>query len=515
MTTSSYDCIVIGAGHNGLTTAATLAKRGRKVLVLERASVVGGIAAGEEFHPGYRTAGLLHDTTGIRQSVVRSLELKKFGLEFAEEDLAVFSPKTMGEGLLLKYNADTAGEEMSRHSYSDVRKYQEYRAFFKRISPFIRKVFDDFPPDVYAMNFYGLWDLMKKAVTLRLLGKNDMMEMLRIGPMCVADFLNEWFDSQLLKATLAGPAVYGSYTGPWSPSTNANLILYEAMPKLPLRGGPQALIDALQKACAASGVEIRTNAEVKEILLTNGKVTGVELTAGDILASTTVAASCDPKQTFLKLITSSVLPTQLEQRMLNYRCRGTTAKVNLALDKKLEFSCRPGLFPEFIRISETLDDLEKSFDAVKYGAFSEVPALDISVPSANARGFAPEGHSSVSILVNFASYDLREGWNEKQAEHMYQNVMNVLDKYAPGIRGHVVGHQVHTPVDLEKRYGLTNGQIYHGEHAADQVLMRPTPECSKYKTPFDGLFLSGSGSHPGGGITCAPGALAAETILNG
>jgi phytoene dehydrogenase-like protein len=509
----SYDVIVIGAGHNGLTTAALLGKRGRKVLVLERREQVGGLATGEEFHPGYRTAGVLHDTNRVRSWVVEELGLGRHGLEFRPDPPPVFLPERDGEGIVLDRDPEKAAAELSRRSEKDAGRYRDYLAFLQRISPTIRRLSDRQPPDFFDPGFGDLFGLGRAALSLRLLGKRDMMEVLRITPMCIADWLNEWFASDLLKAGLAGSALDGCFAGPWSPGTAANFLWMESTVAEPIAGGPPALIDALKKAAVANGVEIRCGVAVERIDLDEGKVSGVTLRDGERLEAKKVAASCDPRHLFLDLLPSSALSMTLERNISTFRARGTTAKVNLALTGYPEFTCRPDLKAEKIRIGETIDDLERAFDPVKYRQFSGHPALDVLVPTVEKPELAPAGHHVFSILVHCAPYDLEGSWNEASRGELYRTVVEKLTKYAPGIGEAIVGHQVLSPLDLEATYGVSGGHLFHGEHATDQLVVRPTPECTGYRTPYDGLFLCGSGSHPGGGITCAPGALAARTIL--
>ncbi len=511
----SYDVIVIGAGHNGLTTAALLGKRGRKVLVLERREQVGGLAAGEEFHPGYRTAGVLHDTNRVRRWVAEELGLGRHGLEFRPDPPPVFLPERDGEGIVLDRDPEKAAAELSRRSEKDAGRYHDYLAFLQRISPTIRRLSDRQPPDFFDPGFGDLFGLGRAALSLRLLGKRDMMEVLRITPMCIADWLNEWFTSDLLKAGLAGSALDGCFAGPWSPGTTANFLWMESTVAEPIAGGPPALIDALKKAAVANGVEIRCGAAVERIDLDERKVLGVTIRGDERLEAQKVAASCDPRHLFLDLLPSWALSATLERNISTFRVRGTTAKVNLALTGYPEFSCRPDLKAERIRIGETIDDLERAFDPVKYRQFSRRPSLDILVPTIETPELAPAGHHVLSILVHCAPYELEGSWNETSKDELYRAAVDRLAEYAPGIGEAIVGHQVLSPFDLESIYGVSGGHLFHGEHATDQLVVRPTPECTGYRTPYEGLFLCGSGSHPGGGITCAPGALAAKRILKG
>jgi phytoene dehydrogenase-like protein len=370
-----------------------------------------------------------------------------------------------------------------------------------------------FSPDFFDPDAGDLFSFGKTALSLRLLGKKDMMEVLRITPMCVADWLNEWFENDLLKAGLAAPGLEGCFAGPWSSGTVTNLLWMESTVAQSIAGGPAALVEALEKAALANGVEIRCGAAVEAIDLDDGTVSGVTLSGGERLEAKKLAASCDPRHLFLDLLSSSALSITLDRNISTFRARGTTAKVNLALSGPPQFSCRPDLKAERIRIGETIDDLERAFDPVKYRRFADNPALDILVPTIERPELAPKGHHVLSILVQCAPYDLESSWDEPSTDALYRTVVERLAEYAQGIGDAIVGHQVLTPLDLETTYGVSSGHLFHGEHATDQLAVRPTPECAGYRTPFDGLFLCGSGSHPGGGITCAPGALAARTIL--
>lgn len=510
---SRYDVIVIGAGHNGLTAAAMLAKRGRKVLVLEQRDRVGGLASREEFHPGYRTAGVLHDTTAVRSWVIDELELRKFGLETLRQPAPVYIPERDGAGYLHWRDPGRAKEEISTRSATDAEQYHRYRSFIKRITPAVRRIFDDFPPDTQSTQLSDLWALGKKALSVRFLGKADMMELLRIAPMCVADWVSEWFDTEIVRAAVAGPAALNGYTGPWSPGTNLNLILTETLSQPGIKGGPAALIDALERAAAAGGVEIRTGVRVARIDLDEGAVSGVTLANGENLEANQVAASCDPKSLFLRLVSPHLLTLEFERNVTLYRARGTVAKIDLALSGFPELAGRPELQPTFMRTGTTIDDLERSFDPVKYRDFALEPMLDIHVPSLENPELAPSGHHVFTIQAHWVPYELEGGWTDDAKERLLESVLDTLAAYLPDLRRHVVAASVQSPYDIERIYGTTGGHLLHGEHATDQLILRPTPECARYTTPFRGLFLCGSGSHPGGGITCAPGALATRAML--
>lgn len=508
----TYDIIVIGGGHNGLTAALTLAKKNKKVLVLEKRPILGGIAAGEEFYPGYRTTGLLHDTTGVRAQVVKELNLEKFGLKTNKSRATVSILSKDGKCLQLSSDVNAACAAIAKFSQKDADAYKEYRAFIEAITPFVKNLLDELPPDLSIIGGKQLWALAKKGLALKKLGKKTMMEFLKVAPMSVADFLNEKFETNFIKAGIAGPAIYGSYTGPWSSYTTLNLLMWECTANEHVMGGPQALITALEKAAKDAGVEIRTHAEIDKITLDgNRKVSGVKLVNGEEIAARVVTSSCTPHNTFYELLMPAHISYSLEHAIKHYRSRGTTAKVNLAVSKLVNLNGVNGV--EFARTGNSFDEMERAFDPVKYRKFSDEPVLDIHIPSVEDTALAPTGHAVVSILFHFAPHHFDGGWSEKTKERLLNSVIKTLTQYVPDIASSIVASEILSPVDLEKRYSLTNGHIFHGEHAVDQLITRPVPSCARYATPIDGLYLCGSGSHPGGGITCMPGYLGAKMIL--
>ncbi|MGD9119436.1 MAG: NAD(P)/FAD-dependent oxidoreductase [Desulfobacterales bacterium] len=511
-TNNAYDVIVIGAGHNGLTTAALLAKQGRKVLVIERRNTIGGLAAGEEFHPGYHTSGVLHDSSQVRAQVVKGLDLKAHGLEIISGRPSVLALDPDDQGILLGSKERRTAKEINYYSPDDARQYRQYRKFIRHVAGVVNRIFDRLPPATDSANGRTLWDLFKTGFALRRLGKSAMLDLMRIAPMCVADWLNEWFDNNRLKAALAGTGLSGNFAGPWSPGSAFNLLVWECAAKNSLKGGPCSLIASLEKAVLSQGGEIRIAAEANEIRVDEGQIKGVVLKDGELIEAAIVAASCDPRHTFLDLVPGNQIKNWQEHRMQHIRGTGTTAKVNLALNSLLEFSGRAGEKIAFARTGHHLDHIEKAFDACKYGRFSTDPILDIHIPTLTDPDLAPAGHSVVSILVHFVPYRAQTRWDQGQKDKLGDTVVNTVQQYAPGLTDAIVARQVLSPVDLEQRYGLVQGHILHGEHALDQLILRPTPECARFHTPIKGLYLCGSGSHPGGGITCGPGALAASVI---
>jgi phytoene dehydrogenase-like protein len=510
----SYDVIVIGAGHNGLTAAALLAKHGRRVLLLERRDVLGGLAAGEEFHPGYRTAGMLHDGGGVRRWVVDALGLAGHGLRRHAEAPPVLVPERRGRGLLLWRDPQKTGAELESAWPGDAAGYRDYRAFLTRLAPVIRRLTERVPPRLFEPGLADYLALGRAGLALRRLGHRDMMEVMRIAPMPLADWLAERFASPLLQAALAAPALHHMFTGPRSPGTVANLLLAECTDDGPVAGGAAALAAALEAAARAQGVAIRGGATVSRLIGEDGRVRGVRLADGEEIVASVVAAACDPRHLFLDLLPPAMVPRDLERSITSFRARGTAARIHLALSTYPDFASRPGQQPAVARVADGLDDLERAFDAVKYRRFSPRPVLEIVAPTVESPELAPPGHHVWSILVHFVPHTLDGGWNAQRKAELYRAVIDRLAEVAPDIEAAVVGHEVLTPADLEERYAVSGGHLHHGEHALDQLVVRPTAECARYDTPLAGLFLCGSGAHPGGGLTCAPGALAARAILD-
>lgn len=511
MMKKDYDIIVIGGGHNGLTAATLLAMKQKKVLLVEKRELLGGIAASEEFAPGYKTPGLLHDTSNVRQKVVRELKLENFGLKVEPSRAPVAFLGKNKEVLKLSSDLELATTDIAKFSKKDALAYREYRAFIEKIKPFVTKLMDEAPPELANLGMQQIWALAKKGIALKKLGKKTMLEFLKVAPMSVADFLNEKFETDFIKAGIAAPAVYGSYTGPWSSYTTLNLLLYECAANVNIEGGPQALISALKKAAEASGVDIKADTTVERVLLDNNQIVeGIQLQSGETIHAPIVASSCTPRRTFYEFLLPNQLDYNLENGIKNYRSRGTTAKVNIALDKPIKLNGVSDL--EFVRTGNSFDEMERAFDSVKYREFSKEPVLDIRLSSHDETS-APKGHCVASVLVHFAPHHFDEGWSEKTKKDLFNAIIKTLQLYCPDISSYIKASEVMSPLDLVKRYGLTFGHIYHGEHAIDQLITRPIPSCANYKTPISGLYLCGSGSHPGGGITCMPGYLGAKAIL--
>jgi phytoene dehydrogenase-like protein len=504
----SVDCVILGATHNGLAAAATLAAGGRSVLVLEAREVAGGLAAGEEFHPGYRHSGVLHDSDTFLAELVEPLALTDRGLALRAAP-RLLAPRQHAPGLIL----DAAGGTLERISPADARAWPEWRRFMEKVRPFVRQQMLESAPSVDRSAKLG--PLARRALGLRRLGGREMLELLRVAPTSVDDWLSEWFETPLLRAALAAPGLLGTWMTPRSPGSTAGLLVRECLADREVAGGPAALTRALLSACEGWRVRVRTGAKVARIRLEGDTVRGVVLEDGEAISARVVLSALDARRTFLELIDPLQLPEKLEDIARNVRCRGITAKVHLALSAPLEFPDYPGQRFERVRIAEHPDDLERAHDAVKYRRMADSPLpLDVRVPSVSDPSLAPAGHHVVSILARGAPHNLEGGWTEEARGALGAKVLDSLSRYVPDLRDRLEGMEVLTPVDIEARYGLSGGHLYQAEHALDQLwIARPAFGLSRHVTPIKGLLLCGAATHPGGGITCGPGVLSARAAL--
>ena len=520
------DTVIIGAGHNALVTAFYLAKAGRKPIVLERRHVVGGAATSEEFAPGYRSATLAHTLGPLRPSIVRDMQLERRGVTFVHPDPRLVAMAPDGRALVFSTDPGRTAEAIRPFSAKDATRYPEFCATFSRIGGFLSDLLAMTPPSIDAPSAGSVWELLKAGRKFRALGKRESFALLRWGPMAVADLVAEWFETDLLQASVAARAIHGTAMGPWSAGTGAILLLGAAIDPAPggssvsAVGGPGAVTRAMAEAAREAGADIRTGADVVAILVKDGAVTGVALADGSEIAASTVISGADPRHTFLRLVDPVELEPDFRTRMRNYRCPGTVAKLNFALRGLPAFRGVSGDAAAALRgrvhIAPGIDYLERAFDASKYGQTSPAPYLDIAFPSLLDSSMAPSGRHVMSVHMQYAPFTLRTGSWEGRADALAELVMQALEDYAPGITALVEHRQVITPLDLERVYGLTGGHIHHGELALDQLFtMRPTLGWADYRSPLLGLYLCGSGSHPGNGLTGASGQNAAREILKG
>jgi len=522
--------VLIGGGHNALVAAYYLAKGGFKPVVLERRSMIGGGAITEEFHPGFKASTLAHTMGPLRADIAREMQLERFNLQIFRPDPRVFAPAPDGRGLLFYDDpAKTAGA-ISHLSAKDGAKYAEFAKNLEKVAGVFTQIAAITPPGIDKPSPEDLWNLLITGRDVRRLGKTGMLDLLRWGPMAAADFVAEFFETELLRAVIAARGIFGANLGPWSAGSTAVLLLRAAADPHPVgsaafpRGGLGEFSRALAEAAKKAGAEIRTDAEVAQIRTKSGAVSGVVLANGEEIACEAVVSGVDPKRTFFQLLEPAILDPVFAIRMKNFRARGNVAKVHLALGDLPTFpslanAVGPDGFHEAlsgrIHIGHEIDYLEKAFDATKYGAISTAPYLDVTIPTLLDPSLAPTGKHVLSVYFQFAPYQLKEGnWNERRGE-LVNTVIKTLGVYSPNLANLVEAAHVITPVDLEETYGYTGGHIFHGELALDQIFtMRPVLDWARYRAPVQGLFLCGNGTHPGNGLTGACGANAVKEIIH-
>ena len=512
--------VIVGGGHNGLAAAFYLAKAGHDVTVLERRGVVGGCAATDEFTPGFR-APLANAIGPLRASVVRDMGLVG-RVQFLRPDPRLIALAPDGHALVFYNDVARTADAIRPISAADAGKYPEFAATLQRLGGFLSGLLEMTPPSIDAPSAGEMWELLKAGKRFRGLGRKDGFRLLRWGPMAAADLVAEWFQTDLLQGAVATRGVFGTAQGPWSAGSGAVLLLNAAVDPAPggssvtVKGGPGALSSAMADAARDAGVKIRTHAPVARVAVQDGRVRGVVLEDGSEIAATAVVSNADPRHTFLHLVDPIDLDPGFLAKVRNYRTRGTVAKIHLAL----------GGLPAFrgagnaadlhgrIVIAPGIDYLERAFDASKYGEIPQEPYLEVTIPTLADPSLAPAGKHVLSVHAQFVPYQLSGEMTLHDARlALAARVIEILERHAPGIGAHVEATQVLLPIDLEETYGISGGQIYHGEPALDQLFtMRPLLGWAQYRTPIDGLFLCGCGTHPGGGITAASGENAAKQI---
>lgn len=518
-----YDVIVIGAGHNGLTHAAYLAKAGKQVLVLERRHVIGGAAVTEEIYPGFKYSVCSYVVSLLRPEVIRELELARHGLEVIPLD-CTFAPLPDGNYLARWSDHAQTRRELMRHSLTDAEAYDQFGKLMHQMAMAVKPLLSMVPPDLTSLHPRELFKLLGLGRHFRKLGAHLLYDLTKLMTMSSADYLNEWFETEVLKATMAASGIIGTFLGPRSPGT-AYVLLHHYMGEIDAvfrswgwaRGGMGSVSGTLARAAESHGAEIRTRAGVAQLLVKNGRASGVALESGEEIQSQIVTSAVDPKRTFLKLVEPVHLDPEFIRQVGQIRMRGSSGKVNLALDALPNFISLPGEGPHLrgaISISPSIDYLERAYDDAKYGGFSHRPYLDIVIPSTIDPTMAPPGKHVMSIFVQYAPYHLKEGSWPDRREEFGDTVIDTLSEYAPNLQDIILHRQVLTPWDLEQEFGLTEGNIFHGELSLDQLFfMRPVPGWAQYRTPIKNLYLCAAGTHPGGGVMAASGRLAALEIL--
>lgn len=519
-----YDTVLVGAGHNGLVCAAYLARAGLSVLVLERRDVVGGAAVTEELFPGFRFDSCAHRLGRLDARVVRDLALDDAGLQLRCPDLAVFAPLPGDDHLAIWRDPERTAAEIRRHSAADAERWPSFGAAMTPVVRFLQQLAAATPPELPPTAPRDLLTCMELGIRLRRLGRRELAEVLRVLPMSAAELLDEWFESDPLRGVLAGIGVTGLFLGPRAAGTAYQMLgglSPEAEVLRPaefVTGGMGRLTEALASTAQASGARIRTGVEVERIRTGDGKVTGAVLSDGEEVNAGRVVSNVDPKRTFLGLVEPTELDPEFVRKVRAVRTRGASAKVHLALAELPRFhgaADHPELLEGIIRICPSLDYLERAYDDAKYGGISRSPYLEAVIPSTTDPTLAPPGQHVMSVYVQYAPYELKDGtWDAGRREALGDRVVETLSTYAPGIGDAILDRHVTTPSDLEDAFGLTGGCPSHGEMALDQLFfMRPVPECARYRTPIRDLYLCGAGTHPGGGVTGTAGYNAAREVL--
>jgi len=521
---SKYDVIVIGGGHNGLVNAAYLARAGKKVLVLERRHVLGGAAVTEEVFPGFKFSVCSYVVSLLRPEIIRDLDLPRHGLEILPLD-GTFTPMPNGDYLWRVNDHGKTHREIARHSKLDAEAYDEFGKSMQAMCRFVKPILSMVPPDPATLNPKDLMKLLFLGRRFQSLTSEDKYNQVQLMTMSAVDFLDQWFETDVLKATMSASGIIGTFLGVRSPGT-AYVLLHHYMGEIDgafrswgfARGGTGAISNAIGDAALEAGVEIRKEAPIAQIIVKEGKAKGVVLANGDEILADIVSSSVDPRLTFVKFIEKGHLPEDFLEEINRYKFRGSSGKVNLALAALPNFKAIPGPGAHLrgaISISPSVEYMERAYDDAKYGNFSRRPYIDMVIPSLTDPSVAPPGKHVMSCFVQYAPYKLRPGLNwDDQKEAFGDNVINTIAEYAPNIKDILLHRQIVTPLDLERDFGLSEGNIFQGELSLEQLFfLRPVPGYAQFRTPIKNLYMCGSATHPGGGIMGAPGRLAALEIL--
>jgi phytoene dehydrogenase-like protein len=525
----TFDAIVAGGGHNGLVTAAYLARAGRKVLVLEARELVGGCAVTEEIWPGYRVSTASYLASLMQEKVVRDLELPRFGYRVDAKDPAFFSPFPDGRHFFMWQDRKRTLAEIAKFSARDAEAYPKYEDHLERLAQVVESLLLATPPNFPPAGIGDYVEYLKLAGKLRGLSKAEIVGLVKIFTQSAAEFLDEWFESEQVKVTLATDGVIGANGGPRSPGT-AYILLHHCMGGVNghrglwgfVRGGMGAVSNAIADSARSSGAVIRTNAVVKKIFVRDGRARGVVLADGEEILARIVASNLDPRRTFLELMDAADLPSEFLDGIRKFRCEGTSLKMNLALRGLPEFKAFPGDPPgapgpqhrATMHICPSVEYIERAWDDAKYGRPSQSPLIEMTIPTMYDPTLAPEGRHIMGIFLQYAPYTLKDSNWDRERTRYTERILDVIEEYCPNIRSVIEHKQTLTPLDLERRFGITGGNIFHGEMALDQMfVLRPLAGWARYRTPVRGLYLCGSGAHPGGGVMGAPGHNAAREIM--
>lgn len=534
---SQYDCIIIGGGHNGLVAAAYLAKASKSVCVVERRHVLGGCATTEELWPGYKVSTAAYVISLFRPEIIRELRLKQFGFEILPRNPSSFTPLLDGRSLLMGPDQRATRAEIAKFSERDAERYGDYEALLERVAAVLEPIMARPAPDPLPLpkgwrkpniskrlrDTGRLWEMYQQLGEL----EDDLPEAIELLTGAARPILERWFEAEVLRATLATDAIIGAFAPPSALGT-AYVLLHHVMGEAGgargvwgyVRGGMGGLADALERACVELHVDIRRESAVKQILCEGNSARGVILSDGTLLESRVVASSVDPHLTFERFLRPEDLPETFRQAVSRIDYASASAKINLALSEPPHFTCLPsdGIAPHHhgtMHISPTLDYIERAFDEAKYGRPSTEPVLEITLPSSVDASIAPPGKHVMSMFVQYAPYRLADGasWDDIK-EEFADRCVALLARYAPNVPGAIEHRQVLSPLDLERTFGLTGGNIMQGAMNPSQLfMMRPVAGWADHRTPVQGLYLCGAASHPGGGVMGVCGKNAAEEIL--
>ncbi|WP_421880113.1 phytoene desaturase family protein [Pacificispira sp.] len=520
-----YDAIVVGAGHNGLTAASYLARSGLKVLVVERNDYIGGAAVSRELHPGWTYSNCSYVCSLLRPEVQRELDLPRHGLQVIPyESGATFMRN--GDYFAYYSDHDALRREIARHSKKDVDAYDRYSRFVTRQCRFIKPLLMRTPPDPVRLKPRDIQEMLYLARRFHDLGPREMADTLRFWTMSVGEFLDDFFESDVIKAHIAGSGIIGTGLGVYSPGT-AYVLLHHYMGEVDgsigawgfTRGGMGGVSAALASAFREAGGEIRTGSAIEKFLVSGGRVTGVVLENGDEITAPTVVSNMDVRRTFLKHVDGDDLSDDFKKAVRRFKIRGSSGKINVALDGAPDFIAAPknaALLKGDLHASDSLEELDRAYDDWKAGRWSQEPYFDMLIPTYIDPTMAPPGKHMMTLFVQYAPYELAggESWDGPNREAFADTVIDKIERHAPGFRDLIVHKEVRTPWDIEREVGLTEGNIFQGELTFDQLLFnRPVPGYADYRSPIKGLYVCGSSSHPGGGVMAAPGANAAREIL--
>ena len=520
----SYDAVIVGGGHNGLVAAAYLARAGLKVVVLERRHVLGGAAVTEEVFPGFRFSVASYVVSLLRPEIVRELALPEHGLEILPLD-GTFTP--LDDDYLWRVNDHgRTVRELRRWSVSDAEAYEEYGRLMFEMARFVKPILSMTPPDPGRLDPREWLPVAGLARSFNGLSLEQRAVFIQLMTMSAADFLDQWFETDALKATMSASGIIGTFQGIRSPGT-AYVLLHHYMGEIDgvlrawgiPRGGTGAVSEAIASAARSFGAEIRTETPVEHFLTRGEEVIGAVTSAGDEVTGRVTLSSLDPQQTFVRLLPPGVLDGSFLEQVARYRYRGSSGKVNLALDGLPEFTCLPGVGDHLrgaISFSPGIDYMEQAYDDAKSGRFSRRPYIDMVIPTLVDPSMAPPGKHVMSCFVQYAPYHLAEGdeWDDGRRDAFGETVIDTIAERAPNIRERILHAQVLTPKDIEERFGLSEGNIFQGELSLEQLFFnRPVPGWARYRTPLRNLWMCGSATHPGGGIMGASGRLAALQVL--